>query len=301
LASQAQAKSGGNMGMAYTDDGWRIFCVDDEAMGQPMRIEETTRFDNRAMAMWRQRNFLHVDMHYGGTVDAKKYAGACTTSISGCNALIIARLEGRRVVECFFGHSVATATEAFTRMAADLLGRNLAHHHAVLVENYTSANSKPKADILLKAGLPAKRLLVYTNPFRQGDQTFGIRFSDGLIGEVHVLAKTATRTEPTQRNDFVKGFDTKPSTKSERELLEIYKPYKGLDAYLMLFAKIDNQNMLGATLYTFDESLQRERIAKHGNALIKDYLARIRTDREFPNIKQILRTAYGEFKFESLR
>lgn len=289
------------MVMAYKDDGWRIFSVDDKAVGHPMRIEETERFDNRAMVMWRQRNFLHVDMHYGGTVDVEKYAGACTHSISGCNALVIARLQGRRVVECFFGHSVATATEAFAGMAVDLLGRNLSGHHAVLVENYDSANSKPKADILLKAGLPSKRLLVYTNPFRQGDQTFGIRFSDGLIGEVHVREETRTRTEPTRKNDFVKGFDTKPSTKSERQLLEVYRPYKGTDAYVMMFVKIARENIFGDGLYVFDDRTQRERIAKQGDALIKDYLNRHRTDRELSTIKQILREAYGEFKFDSLK
>ena len=289
------------MGMTTTDKGFRIFTVDRNEVGAPMRANEATRFDTRAMVMWRQRNFLYVDMRYGGTLDVNKYAGVCTDSISGCNALAIISIAGR-VTSCFFSHSTADMTVDFAKRGVALLGEEtLKNYYAVLVENYTSIDVKAIADVLLKAGLPASRFLVYTNPYRKGDQTFGVRFSDGLIGEVHVREKTRALTAPIERNDFVMGFNTVPSAKSEFEQLAAYEPASGNVAsqYVAMFGFISKDFFPDFIIW--DATVQKQRLVEYGDKALKSYFERLRGNAELPLIKLFLKGAYKEYHFPSLQ
>jgi hypothetical protein len=239
-------------------------------------------------------------MRHGGTVDVSKYAGVCTSKISGCNALAIVRIDGG-VKECFFSHSTADQTKEFAEQAVAILKNDLSQYHAVLIENYGSADSSPKANVLLAAKLPPAQLLVYTNPFRQGDQTFGVRFSDGLIGEVHVREQTRSLTEPIARNQFLVGFDTVPPQKSELELLTVYDPNELADQYVMMFSLLDKGETLGASnLVVREATVQREHIVMHGEKILARYLQARRHDPQFQAIKKFLKVAYGDYKFRSL-
>jgi hypothetical protein len=281
------------MAMGLKSKGWKLFTVDDPKIGRPMRANESWRDDGRSMVMWRQRNFMHVDMRYGGTVDVKKYSGVCTNSISGCNALAVMRINGS-VTECFFGHSTADLTDYFVSRAVKYFDNDLQGCHAVLVENY-SASSDSKADILINARLPASNFLVYTNTYRHGDQTFGVRFSDGLIGEVHVRKETSSLTEPTSSNDFVRGFNTVPDKKSEYQLLNIYEPFDIGNLYALIHAKE------GGLPFVFAPEEQRSLIAEHGNRVLTKYLSGIRGESDFQDVKLLLKDVYRDFDFNCLK
>lgn len=288
------------MGMNYTSGGWRVFVVDRAGLGAPMRMEEAARRDGKAISLWRMSNSLHVDMRYGGTVDVRKYRAVSTYAISGCHALAIVKLAGC-VTECFFSHSTANITPYFAERGVGILGGDLRDHHAVLVENYMSPDSAKVARILIDAGLRPARLLVYTNPFKQADQTFALRFSDGLFGEVNVRSQTEKLTEPVARNKFLLGFNTNPKVKSPYEMLDYLKPATNdtFNQYMTMFTHLAPEIYRDKWLIHEDEE-KKQRMREHGNAAIGGYLQRLQQEPELVEIRLYLQRAYSEYHFSVL-
>jgi hypothetical protein len=165
---------------------------------------------------------------------------------------------------------------------------------------------------LLEARLPSAHLLVYTNPLVQqtpvhlNPQTLGVRFSDGLIGEVHVKEKTRALTEPTERNQFLVGFNTNPSGVKEQSALNDLKPFATtavFDQYMMMFSILDKHELFKAekNFYVFDENTQKQRIRTHGETVLAKYLKARIHDPELQAIKQLLKGSYGEYGFKCLK
>jgi len=193
-------------------------------------------------------------------------------------------------------------TFEYTQRAVRILGGKLAGYHAVLVENYSSADSKDKAKILLDAGLPANNFMVYTNPYRSSNQTFGVRFSDGLFGEVHVREQTQALTETIAENDFLEGFNTVPPRKSQLQAIQVFEPYDLFNAYLMLFSLLDDERSIEPDkIVCSDAVVQKSRISEHGNKILRKFLAAVQRDPEIAQIRRALKLAYGTYGFSALR
>lgn len=288
------------MGMSYTSGGWRVYTVDQDRIDRPMRFDENVRAAPGAISMWRPSGGVQVDMYYAGLIDVKKYTSVSTYGISGCNALAIVRLAGS-VTTCWFGHSTCNMTEYFTHRAVGMLGA-LGDCHAVLVENSTR-ESKEVASILIDAGLPPARLLVYTNLNRRGDQTFGVRFSDGLFGEVNWRVKTEPVTRPRARNDFIQGygFDTKPETKTPYQMITYLNSDQTRQSqYMTMFGHMDIE-IYGDQWFTTDEEVMGRRIREHGDRAVTSYLGRLKGHPEREQVRAYLQKAFADFQLSALR